>query len=128
MLQKVLELMSQISVVVRIVMNPWTGRSGLITTKVNILFLTSKVQTKTGPSQPRITDGSFAGVKRTKREANHTYPPSAGFENMWSFTSYSHTCFYDVVREKFTCYRIEEEKFNRYLTAGILNVNCEMLS
>jgi len=28
MLQKVLELMSQISVVVRIVMNPWTGRSG----------------------------------------------------------------------------------------------------
>ena len=75
---------------------------------------------KLEPTQPRITDGSFAGVKRTEREAKHTYPPSARFENMWSFTSYSHTCLYDVVRGKFTFYGIEQMSKKNLINISLL--------
>jgi hypothetical protein len=38
-------------------------------------------------SYPVGTGGSFPGVKRPVREADHSHPSSAKVENVWSYTS-----------------------------------------
>jgi hypothetical protein len=48
------------------------------------------VHTSSGPhpaSYPVGTRGSYLGVKRPGREADHSFPSSAKVKNMWSYTS-----------------------------------------
>jgi hypothetical protein len=48
-------------------------------------------------SYPMGTRGSFPGVKRPRREADHSPPPSAEVKNAWSYTSTPPTRLHDVV-------------------------------
>ena len=69
-----------------------TGRSG-----VRIPVVTH------GPNQPptQWIPGPFPGVKRPRREADHSLPSSAEVKNQWSYTSVPPICFHDVDRESF---------------------------
>jgi hypothetical protein len=55
-----------------------------------------RVQTGSGPhpaSYPMGTRGSFPGVKRPGREADHSPPSSAEVKNVWSYISTSQCAF-----------------------------------
>jgi hypothetical protein len=48
---------------------------------------------KIGPSQPPIqwvTEALYPGLKRSRREADHSPPTSAEFKNTWIYTSTTH--------------------------------------
>jgi hypothetical protein len=46
--------------------------------------------------------GSFAGIKRPGRQADHSPPSSAEVKNEWSYTASPPTCFHGVDRDSFT--------------------------
>jgi hypothetical protein len=48
-------------------------------------------------SYPMGTVGSFPGVKRPGREADHSSPSSAEVKNAWSYTSTAPICLHGVV-------------------------------
>jgi hypothetical protein len=69
-------------------------------TKLNISSLHHRVQNGTGAhpaSYPLGTTGSFPGVKRPGREADHSPPSSAEVKNAWGYTSTPPICLHDVV-------------------------------
>jgi hypothetical protein len=57
---------------------------------LGIFLFTTVSRTALGPTQPPIQwvpGALFMGVKRPRREAHHSCPPSAEVKNAWSYTS-----------------------------------------
>jgi hypothetical protein len=58
--------------------------------RARIFLFRHRVQPGSGAhpaSYPAATEGSFPGVKRLGREANHSPPSSTEIKNAWSYTS-----------------------------------------
>lgn len=67
------------------------------------LLKTSRIAQR--PTQPPIqwvSESFFAGLKRPRRDADHSTPPSAEVKNRWNYTSIPPTCFRGVCRENLT--------------------------
>jgi hypothetical protein len=57
--------------------------------ELGIFLFTTASRPALGPTQPPIqwVPGSFPGVKRPRREADHSSPSSAEVKNAWTYTS-----------------------------------------